>query len=69
MEPCFTYSSSSKVFQGDYFSVYVDGPDSYWVVSNDFPSVFKGPLDKGTALKLMNYANEFLNFLKSKGLT
>ena len=68
MEPCFSYSSSSKVFQGEFFSVYVDASDSYWVVSNDFPSVFKGPLDKGTAVKLLDCANDFLNLLKLKGL-
>lgn len=68
MEKFFSLSSSSEVLHGDYFSVFVDGSDFYWVVSNDHPTVFKGPLDLGTALKLSISSNELYNLLKLKGL-
>lgn len=68
MKKSFPRSSSFEVFHGDYFSVFLDGSDCYWVVSNDRPRLFKGPLDKGTALKLMISSNEFYNSLTMKGL-
>lgn len=70
MEPFFSlYPNSFEVFHGDHFSIFVDGSDSFWVVSNYDPTVFKGPLDKGTARKLFSSANEIMNFLILKGLS
>lgn len=68
MNSCFSIDSSSELIHGDYFSVFVNGKDSYWVVSNEFKSAFTGPNDLGTALKLMSYSNKFFNILKLKGL-
>lgn len=68
MNSFFSIDSSSEVFHGDYFSVFVDRSDFYWVVSNDYPTVFKGPLDKGSAWKLMTLSNEFYNLFILKGL-
>ncbi len=64
----FSLTSSSEVSHGDFYSVFVDDHDSYWVVSNDYLTVYAGPLDKGTALKLKISSNEFFNSLKLKGL-
>ena len=64
----FSSSSSSEVSHGDFFSLFVDGSDHYWVVSNDYSTVYAGPLDLSNALKLMNSSNEYFNILNSKGL-
>ena len=68
MEKSFSLSSLAEVLHGDYFSIFVDESLSYWVVSNDYPSVFKGPCKLDSAFKLMSYSNDFVNLLKSKGL-
>ena len=68
MDNTFSLSSSSAILYGDYFSVFDDGYASYWVVSNDFPTIFQGPFDKKTAFKIMSSSNEYFNSLKLKGL-
>ena len=62
MENSFSLSSSCEVIHGDHFSVFADGSDFYWVVSNDFPSVFKGPFDLRTAKTLFFILTNFVHF-------
>lgn len=68
MDYPFSFYSSSEVFHGDFYSVFVAGPESYWVVSNDFPCVYEGPFDMGTALKIMHSSNQTANLFNLKGL-
>lgn len=68
MKKFFSVSSSTEVFHGAHFSVFVDRSDFYWVVSNDHPKVVKGPFDKDTALKIFIDSIVFYNLLKLKGL-
>ena len=57
-----------EVLHGEFFSVFCDHSRYYWVFSNHFSSVFKGPFSFDLARKIMISSNEFYNSLKLKGL-
>ena len=67
MDCSFSRTSSVEVLHGDFFSVFCDSSQSYWVVSNDFYSVFNGPYSLHLAYKIMVSSNEYFNSLNSKG--
>lgn len=60
MNFCFCPDSCREVLHGDTFSVF-DSEGFFWVVSNEFPTVFSGPFTLGDACETMIYCNELAN--------
>lgn len=58
-----------EVLHGEFYSVFRDHSGYYWVVNNDFSSVFLGPFSPELSRKIMISANEYYNLIKSKGLS
>lgn len=60
--------SGRLVLHGDFFSVFADLSDCFWVVSNSSSSSFGPFLDYSEALSIMASSNASLHSYYSKGV-
>lgn len=65
MNSCSCPDSRTEVIHGDFFSVF-DSDGFFWVVSNQFSTVYSGPFTLADARQIMINCNEFANSINER---